>query len=300
MRTLPPLYCLVAFEASARLMSFTRAAKELSLSQSAVSRQILQLEDFLGRALFERTPLGLRLTSAGERYGEEIRGVLDLCTTATNQAMARGGRLSLTVACSSGFADRWLAPHLKEFITDNPETEIRLLVRDDFWALTASEYDVGVFQLHHSPPPWTAVQRIFSERVFPVCSPDYLGERQLSPEELVNCTLLTLEDAERNWMSWPSWFALAQVQLHSTHTKIVCNRYSVILGLAVEGQGVALGWDNIIDPLLQSGALVRASKIDASLGGAFYLTWPTEREHSLPARRFRAWIEKSFERGSNE
>ena len=90
MRTLPPLNCLVAFEASARLMSFTRASKELSLSQSAVSRQILQLEDFLGRALFERNPLGLRLTAAGERYAEEIRGVLDLCTTATNHAMARG------------------------------------------------------------------------------------------------------------------------------------------------------------------------------------------------------------------
>ncbi|WP_407669197.1 LysR substrate-binding domain-containing protein [Paraburkholderia phytofirmans] len=116
------------------------------------------------------------------------------------------------------------------------------------------------------------VRRLFAEKVFPVCSPAYSSGRLLSPTDLSGCTLLTLEDAERNWMSWPSWFSLAHVELKNSHNKITCNRYSVLLGLAATRQGVALGWDNIIDPLLNDGTLVRASDVDASLGGAFFLT----------------------------
>jgi len=95
-------------------------------------------------------------------------------------------------------------------------------------------------------------------------------------------------------MSWPSWFGLSNVELKGTHTKIVSNRYSVILGLAATGQGVALGWETIINPLVENGTLVRASGTDASLGGGFFLTWPAEREHSLPGRRFRVWMRKQF------
>lgn len=101
---LPPLQCLIAFESAARHSSFTRAAAELNLTQSAVSRQIGQLEDFLGRQLFVREPRALQLTVAGQRYADRVRSQLEACSDATFDVMKRYGDLDLAVACSSGVA----------------------------------------------------------------------------------------------------------------------------------------------------------------------------------------------------
>jgi DNA-binding transcriptional LysR family regulator len=113
---LPPLQYLVAFEAVVRHSSFTRAAAELHLSQSAVSRQISHLEEFLGRQLFLREPRrALQLTVAGRRYASSVQSSLEACSDATFDVMKRYGDLDLTVACSSGFATLWLAPRIGSF-----------------------------------------------------------------------------------------------------------------------------------------------------------------------------------------
>ena len=107
---LPPLQCLIAFESAVRHASFTKAAVELHLTQSAVSRQIAQLEDFLGRSLFVREHRALRLTIAGERYAKHVQWLLANCSEATLDVMKRYGDLELTIACSSGVAVLWLTP----------------------------------------------------------------------------------------------------------------------------------------------------------------------------------------------
>jgi LysR family glycine cleavage system transcriptional activator len=287
---LPPLACLQAFEASARYLSFTRAGQELHLSTSAVSRQISQLEEFLGRRLFVREHNTLRLTPAGETYAVDVRRMLELCTSVTSSLMARVVKSRLTVSCTAGLSVFWLAPRIGSFIDANPDVDLRIIVRDHFGAVSPAEYDVGIFYLRNPEVPGTHTRKLFDEEVFPVCSPTYLDGRKLMPVELLSCTLLVLEDAERSWMSWHTWFEQAGLERPALNQTIIVNSYPLIVQLATHGKGVALGWNRVIDPLLEHGALVRASDSHATMGGSYFVTWPSERAETFAARRFREWV----------
>lgn len=287
---LPPLACLEAFEASARYLSFTRAGQELHLSPSAVSRQISQLEAFLGRRLFVREHNALRLTPAGETYAVDVRRMLELCVSSTTSLMARTVKSRLTVSCTAGLSAFWLAPRIGDFLEQNPDIDLRIIVRDHFGVVSPAEYDVGVFYLRNTDVPGTHTLKLFDEKVHAVCAPGYLGGRALEPSELLSHTLLFLEDAERSWMSWHSWFERNGVPRVSPASTITVNSYPLIVELATFGKGIALGWDRVIDPFLESGALVKASTGSATMGGSYYLTWPSERAESPGARRFRAWV----------
>lgn len=287
---LPPLTCLQAFEASARYLSFTRAGQELHLSPSAISRQILQLEEFLGRRLFTREHNYLRLTPAGETYAVDVRRMLELCVNSTSSLMARVVKSRLTISCTAGLSVFWLAPRIGSFLAANQDVEIRIIVRDHFGVVSNAEYDVGFFYLKNAPLTATHTHKLFDEKVFPVCSPAFLDGRRVTPKELQSHTLLVLEDAERSWMSWHSWFECNGISGFTPQAKIIANSYPVLIELAVYGKGIALAWDRVIDPMLD-GPLVRASDADGTLGGAYHLTWPSERSESSAARRFRAWVE---------
>ncbi|CAM2171877.1 LysR family transcriptional regulator, glycine cleavage system transcriptional activator [Paraburkholderia sacchari] len=287
---LPPLACLQAFEASARLLIFTRAGQELHLSTSAVSRQISQLEDFLGRRLFVREHNALGLTPAGETYAVDVRRMLELCTSATSSLMARIVKSRLTVSCTAGLSAFWLAPRIGSFVEANPDVELRIIVRDHFGVVSPAEYDVGIFYLRNAEVQGTHTHRLFDEEVFPVCSPAYLGAGKLSAVDLLSRTLLVLEDAERSWMSWHSWFERVGIERPALGSTIIANSYPLIVELAAHGKGVALGWKRVIDPLLEYGVLVRPSDACATMGGRYYVTWPAERAESRAALRFRQWV----------
>jgi len=289
MTPLPPLACLQAFEASARHLSFTRAGQELHLSPSAVSRQIAQLEDYLGRRLFAREHNALRLTPAGETYAVDVRRMLEMCISSTAQLMARTVKSRLTVSCTAGLSVFWLAPRLGDFFDRHPDIDLRVIVRDHFGVVSPAEYDVGIFYLRHAEAPATHVHRLFGETVHAVCAPNYLGGQCVEPGALLSRTLLVLEDAERSWMSWHSWFEQNGLPRATPASTFISNSYPLLIQLAVNGKGIALGWERVIDPLLASGALVKASPGAATMGGAYYLTWPSERSESAAARRFRAW-----------
>lgn len=287
---LPPLACLQAFEASARYLSFTRAGQELHLSPSAVSRQISQLEDFLGRRLFAREHNALRLTPAGETYAIDVRRMLEMCVSSTTSLMARNVKSRLTVSCTAGLSAFWLAPRLGDFFDKHPDVDLRIIVRDHFGVVSPAEYDVGIFYLRNPDVPGTHVRKLFDEKVRAVCAPGYLGEQRVEPMALLSKTLLVLEDAERSWMSWHSWFEQNGVPRMSPASTIIVNNYPLLVELAVYGKGVALGWERVIDPLLESGSLVVASDGVATMGGSYYLTQPSERAESTAARKFREWV----------
>jgi DNA-binding transcriptional LysR family regulator len=286
---LPPLACLQAFEASARYLSFTRAGQELHLSTSAVSRQISQLEAFLGRRLFVREHNALRLTPAGETYAVDVRRMLELCTSVTSSLMARVVKSRLTISCTAGVSTLWLAPRIGSFIDANPHVDLRIIVRDHFGVVSPAEYDVGIFYLRNTELPGTHTLKLFGERVFPVCSPTYLQGRKLTPTELLSCKLLVLEDAERSWMSWHSWFERTGLDHPTLSQTITVNSYPLIVQLAAHGKGIALGWNGVIDSLIEHGTLVSASDSHATMGGAYFVTWPSERAETSAARRFREW-----------
>ncbi|AIO68220.1 LysR substrate-binding domain-containing protein [Burkholderia oklahomensis] len=287
---LPPLQCLIAFEASVRHASFTRAASELNLTQSAISRQIGQLEEFLGRALFLREPRALRLTVAGERYAERIRALLEECSEATFEIMKRYGDLDLAVACSAGVGTLWLTPRLSSFCSAHPNINLRLIVRDSLASLAPSEFDVGLYYLRDRCESHLDSQLLIDEEVFPVCSPDYLGGRLLSPAELVEETLLTHEDRQRPWMSWDEWLELNGVAMPKKRRIIVANHYPQLVQMAVYGQGLVLGWNQMIDHYLETRQLVRATRESATNGGGYYIVTPNERSMKRAVALFKRWL----------
>ncbi|MCF5184175.1 LysR family transcriptional regulator, partial [Pseudomonas syringae] len=149
---LPPLQNLIAFEAAVRHGSFTRAASELNLTQSAISRQVAQLEEFLGRALFRREHKRIHLTVAGQIYAEQIQRVLTLCAEATAQVITHSGDQQLTLACSSGVAALWLGPLLGRYRDAFPAVDIRLRVVDGLDSLIRAEFDLALYFLREVSP----------------------------------------------------------------------------------------------------------------------------------------------------
>ncbi|GLU31575.1 LysR substrate-binding domain-containing protein [Trinickia caryophylli] len=287
---LPPLQCLIAFEASVRHASFTRAAVELNLTQSAISRQIGQLEEFLGRTLFLREPRALRLTVAGERYASRVRTLLEECSEATFEIMKRYGDFDLSVACSSGIGILWLTPRLCAFRAAHPNVNLRLIVRDSLASLAPSEFDVGLYYLRDRCESHLDAERLIDEEVFPVCSPDYLDGRLVSPAELLEHTLLTHEDRQRPWMSWDEWLELNGVIMAKKPKIIAANHYPQLVQMAVYGQGIVLGWNRLIDQYLEKRQLVRATRETATHGGGYYIVTPHERTMNRAATLFTRWL----------
>ncbi|TLP77668.1 LysR family transcriptional regulator [Pseudomonas nitroreducens] len=287
---LPPLQSLVAFEASVRHASFTRAADELHLTQSAISRQVQQLEGYLGRPLFIREHRSLRLTPMGERYAIEVRRLLALCAEATFDVMKHQGELDLTVACSSGVASLWLTPRLPRFRAAHPGARLRLLVRDGLSSMSPAEFDVGLYYLRRADCPEYSVHRLFYEEVFPVCSVDYRDGRMLRPEELVGETLLHLDDGQRQWMSWSEWLGCNGLDSARTRPGLTANHYPQLVELAVLGQGVALGWRYMIDGHLADGRLRRLTLASASHGGGYFILAPADRMQNHACRLFTRWL----------
>lgn len=266
-------------------MSFTKAAQELHLSQSAVSRQISQLEEFLGRSLFERSRGQMQLTVAGLQYAEDVRSMLNMCNEATSRVMAGNAAHTLTVACSSGIASHWLPQRISAFTKQNPDTRVRVVVRDNFRSLVTAEYDVGLYRFNEVPEATNTV-RLFEERVFAVCSPMFLEEPVKCSRDLTRHRLIGLEDGERTWMSWDSWFRVQGVLGLHIEPHITANRFPVVLELAMAGQGIALGWIAIVERFLEAGLLVKASSVGASLGGTYYICWPQDSGFNPARQRF--------------
>ncbi|MDE1181800.1 LysR substrate-binding domain-containing protein [Paraburkholderia sp.] len=287
---LPPLQCLIAFESTVRHASFTRAATELHLTQSAISRQIAQLESFLGRSLFEREHRSLRLTIAGERYAKHVQWLLANCAEATLDVMKRYGEQELTIACSSGVAVLWLTPRLGAFRAAHPNVRIRMIVRDGLASMSPNEFDVGLYFIRQRADAHFTARRIFDEEVFPVCSPGYLNGRIITPAELTRETLLVQEDGQRQWMSWSEWFRLNGTQMPRSPRMVEVNHYPQLVQMAIMGQGVVLGWRHMIDACVDEGILVRATRESASHGGGYYVVSPNDRSQSPAARAFARWL----------
>ncbi|MBB2896336.1 LysR substrate-binding domain-containing protein [Pseudomonas sp. AS2.8] len=291
---LPPLTNLIAFEATVRLGSFTRAALELNLTQSAISRQVAQLEAFLGRALFRREHKRLHLTVSGQRYAERVQQLLAGLAETTADVMDLSGEQQLVLACSSGVAALWLGPLIGRFASAFPGIDVRLRVLDNLDTLLKPEFDLALYFLREPPPPGLAGRQLFPEWVGAYCAPDYLGGRQLSPPELLERRLLMIEDGQRRWLSWAEWFARLGYPAPRIRQRLTVSQYPILVDLAVAGHGIVLGWRPMIDAHLRSGTLVEACSECVQGQGGYYLLWPGDRQPGLAARRFEAWLNDSL------
>lgn len=289
---LPPLNSLVAFESAARNLSFTLAAHELNVTQGAISRQVRLLEDYLGKALFERTTRAMNLTPTGNQYYEVVRETLIQLASATGEIRHWKGSQQVTVATSTAMASLWLLPKVAEFQRDNEDIDLRIIAYDHVKDYSRLDCDLALYYCRTSPKNMQ-VTPLFTEEVFPVCSPAYLAKHPEleGVEQFSSCTLLWLEDPQRDWIGWSEWFTRLGTKMVQPRHRININSYSMLLQSAIGGQGIALAWSNLVDNHLQTGALVRPVESTLMTEGQFCLLEPNNRASTRQSvKQFRSWL----------
>jgi LysR family glycine cleavage system transcriptional activator len=285
-RYLPSMTLLCAFEAAARHRSFTAAAEELHLTQSAVSRQIRALEQLLGAELFVRERQTVRPSPAAEAYAQEIRDALRRISTASLglRANPRGGTLNLAILPT--FGTRWLAPRLSTFLAAHPGITINLTTR-------LAPFDFGVDALdaaiHFGPPDWPGARLDFlmGETIVPACSPGLLREHPVRrPADLLRLPLLHLASRPE---AWANWFHAMDVPTADVPGMLV-DQFAIASQAATSGLGVALLPELLIGHELASGQLVVPIGAPMLSAAHYYLAWPPGKETHAPLQAFRAWI----------
>ena len=205
-RTLPPLTALPAFEASARLLSFTRAAEELYVSQAAISRHIRVLEENLGTRLFERFHRKVRLTDEGQRFQHTIAVALDLVENAAHELRGQVKSTDLTIAADLSMAHLWLLPRFSKFRAEFPDIDVSVLASEREADCLKEGIDLALLYGNGDWPGFDA-HLLVREEIFPVCSPDYL--RRCGPvtdlSELFDKVLLDLRGERWDWVDWRQW-----------------------------------------------------------------------------------------------
>lgn len=291
-RKIPSTQALICFEAAARHESYTRAAQELALTQSAVSRQITALEGFLGMALFRRTRHGVALTPAGADYARQIARQLDTMERDTLDAMARQGLGgSLQLAAVPTFATRWLIPRLPDFAARHPDITVHIETRTRPFLFNETPFDAA---LYTGTPAQTAnwagtrSTALFNEDVLPVCSPALIAPRgQVSPAAVARLPLLQQSTRPEGWRQW---FDAQQVDAPRAHSGPRYELFSMLATAAAHGLGVALMPRMLIEAELARGELVVAC--DRPLRGerSYFLVAPAAQDERPALSFFRDWL----------
>jgi putative choline sulfate-utilization transcription factor len=282
---LPPLASLPAFEAAARSGSFSKAARRLNSSQPAISQQIRQLEEALGRKLFRRKSHGVELTDVGEELLQAVEIGFAALRALTARLRQPSQRVDLTVATDFAFAAYWLLPRLDRFKAEMPLVDVRILTAQHVDDLSGANADIAILfgdqtttrQRPRNREPLNrpghnqtgAAILLFAEGVFPVCAPSYpRGDGRQPADWLGQATLLHLDDIAAGiassprrggrWLRWPDWLQAAGVTVPMHGPQLRFNNYTLVLQAAIAGQGVALGWTPLVEPLIKAGQLCPA------------------------------------------
>lgn len=284
-RFLPSISALMCFEAVARLGSATAAATELSLTQSAVSRQLKALEEQLGVALMARRGRHLGLTARGETYVSEVRDVLKRLTRASVAIRTDSDGDTLNLSILPAFGMHWLAPRLGGFAGDHPEVTINLSTRLAPFDFRSTQFDAAI---HFGREDWPGVRYLplMPETVVAVCSPSLIPAPLDDPRGILRHDLLHLETRPRGWARW----------LHGLRIEtalppgMVFDQFSTMAQAAIHGLGVALLPTFFATPYLENGQLVLASPHTSQSIGSYFLVWPEAGTESRALQAFRSWL----------
>lgn len=273
-KSLPPLNWFRAFEASARRLSFTAAAEELNMTQSAVSQQIRALETRLATPLFIRQARGLALTDDGRKLLPKVESALETLAAATAQFGVETEGAHLTIASSVSIIDWVIAPALPTYLAERPELSLRLVSTiwpDDF---TAARADVQIF-FGTQKQAGRAAQPLRPSVLIPVKSPSLTGDLNTLP-------LIESVGTSDGWAGWTNTFGAPTAK-----PTLFVDTYGAALGMATEGNGVALVSAVLAAPALASGALVHADTRSLCAKEGYYLSVLSD---STAAREFAEWM----------
>jgi DNA-binding transcriptional LysR family regulator len=287
---LPPVNALVVFEAVARHLSFTAAARELGVSQAATSRQVRLLEDFLGMRVFSREGKRVHLTKSGEKLHLTVAMALGHIATTTDTLRRSSQRDGLTVATSIAFSAFWLMPRISAFNSAHPNLDVRL-VTSDLEADWLSE-DVDVAVIYREDVGDGAGQLLFGDEVIAVCHPDYLAGRTppCSAEELLTETLLHFDSQYPRWMGWPKWLELCGVKVTGQLKGLHFTHHGIAIQAAQEAQGIVLGWRRLVEPMLNDRRLMQVTDAVVCPDEAYWIVIPGTKARNRKVTAFRDWI----------
>ena len=292
---LPSLDLLKGFEASARLLSFTLAGDELHLTQSAVSRQIKELEAQLGVLLFERRHRALALTEAGQQLYPAAAQVLATMRAATDKLRAARGKQTLAVTTTHSFASLWLIPRLAGFTRDHPDMEVRIAASTRVQDLERDGLDVAI---RHGPASLAGpgAIKLFGERVFPVASPKLVADSKKplhEPSDLKHHVLLQYDDPDGKhpWLHWKTWLEVVRLPDLRPAGSLLFSGFEQIVPAAIAGHGVALGRTPLVRDAIASGELVAPFKgVTADPARAYFAVVSRNSEGRKEVRDFVAWL----------
>ncbi|MDQ6434115.1 LysR substrate-binding domain-containing protein [Mesorhizobium sp. LHD-90] len=291
-KSIPSLPSLIAFEAAARLQSFTRAAEELRLTQAAISRQIRELEIFLQVPLFERGYRSIELTPAGLLLNSSLPAHLNAIASLSDRVREFSNPQAVVVGMTHAFGTYWLAPRLAEFSTANPDVDLRLAVNDELVDITKQRIDMTI---RYGDGAWPAVSSRFlmGSEVMPVCHPAYWQgrERPSHPSQLLGEKLIGLEGPPVFGNRWSEWFAFFGVDAEEGKFQITVNNFSVLVQALLSGHGIALGGNPLLDDIFASGMLVPAIEVAPfRVRGGYYIVEPLGQTRKRNAERFSEWL----------
>ncbi len=282
------LRALQAFDAAATHASLTKSAEVLAVTHGAVSRQIKQLEAYVGSALLVRRADGVRKTEAGEQLHLATRQAFAALETGLRSVRRFGSDRSVTVSLSSSLAIKWLVPKLPAFRALCPDVGLYLDTNDDVVELDQSDVDVA---LRFGVPNWgnLHVERLSDEELVAVAAPSLLAKKKLplTPAAIVRLPLLH-DEFNRAWKSWAEIVKLNRKQLSPEGTKF--RDSAVLIAAAIDGQGVALARRILVQDDLDAGRLVRVDATSITLDRALYFVCRPGDQNKPGIKSFRNWL----------
>ena len=286
---LPPFSGLIAFYAATKHGSLTGAARELNVSQPAVSRRIAALETDLGCLLFDRTHKPAELTEEGRQLMRVLRTGLGQIEQVVEQLRSRSAKRVVTIAGMSGFIAFWLIPRLEQLEAAFPNVSIRIMAHEQADGDLSGDITVRFGAPDDSVP---GEVQVLGENVFPVASPLYLSRKGITAAafEFEGATLLNMEAKRRHWHDWTSWFEATGGQMPRKVRQLEFNSYSMVVNAALAGQGVCLCWSGLLDGFIEAGALMRLSDKSAMSQRGYYLAARDGLAARRDVRAVLAWL----------
>jgi LysR family transcriptional regulator, glycine cleavage system transcriptional activator len=297
-RNIPPLNPLRVFESVARLKSFSKAAEELFVSQSAVSRQIGLLEEYLGIQFFHRDRSGVRLTDAGQRYYQDIGPAFERIAAATKRLGIDKDVVYLRLRVYSTFAAKWLLRRMSDFQQTNPEVRLRIATAVAPADFSKEAVDASI-QFGDGKWPGVDATYLFGDEIRPVCSPAFLKAHGpiRSPADILRCRLI---HSHYRHDDWPDWFQSAGLSAPAEDEPLVLPSSLLAYQAAVDGLGIVMAQPRFLEAELDSGALLFVTNHVLHRDLAYYMVTPHGATNRAQVDIVRDWMLKAIAEGTEE
>ncbi|KJK15750.1 LysR substrate-binding domain-containing protein [Pseudomonas sp. NPDC087612] len=288
-RHLPPLDTLIAFEAVVRTGSFTRAASELYLTQSAVSKQIKLLEQHLGALLFERRARGIALTAAGDGFNAIVEPMLESLLANVLRLKSGHGSRNVSVICTHAVAQYWLFPRLLRFNEQHPELTVNIHASNEISESDIGNYDFGILYGHGH---WSSLKasKLFDEAIYPIASVKRALPAVQSLSALQALPLIQLDASAWNCLDWQDWFGHQGLRYQAPANAVTFNQVNLVFDAVMQGMGVGLGWEFMARERIDNGLIRQVSEFVVHTGQADYLVHDKQALRSPAAQVFEDWL----------